>query len=357
MVKSTDMASGVLICVACLLFIQSSSLRSSIDEIALSAPSSPGAALSEVSVPSRRTTAASSVRGSASRRLAATPNRTAEAQQQDLLVFTKIPRCGSTAVGHILHELSRSRGFSVWDEPPYRVRRLLPETEQQALKAVKEISQVPKPAVVIKEKSYIDFSRHGHQKPIYVSMVRDPLEHVNSWFYWLRAPFAVVERALSFGKDNAVSHLPKAPFLKKNFETCYESKDPECNYAEGTSRIGHPTQAFCTYSSECARLGSQAALQEAKRVVEEQYAVVGLLEDWDVSLAVMERLVPRFFAGASDIYREKLARNRTLRNENFYKPKLRAALRQKMVKSFQAEIEFYDFVKQRLYNQYESLKD
>ncbi|KAF0287728.1 hypothetical protein FJT64_013846 [Amphibalanus amphitrite] len=39
---STDMASGVLICVACLLFIQSSSLRSSIDEIALSAPSSAG---------------------------------------------------------------------------------------------------------------------------------------------------------------------------------------------------------------------------------------------------------------------------------------------------------------------------
>ena len=79
--------------------------------------------------------------------------------------------------------------------------------------------------------------------------------------------------------------------------------DPECDYREGSGRMGHPMQAFCTYSSECARFGSRAALQEAMRAVERQYAVVGVLEDWDVSLAVMERLVPRFFAGAAAIYR------------------------------------------------------
>ena len=39
------------------------------------------------------------------------------------------------------------------------------------------------------------------------------------------------------------------------------------------------------------------------RAVEQQYAVVGLVEDWDTSLAVMERLVPRFFTGAPAIYR------------------------------------------------------
>ena len=55
-----------------------------------------------------------------------------------------------------------------------------------------------------------------------------------------------------------------------------------------------------------SRFGSRAALQEAMRAVEQQYAVVGLLEDWDTSLTVMERLVPRFFGGAADIYRGEL---------------------------------------------------
>lgn len=54
-------------------------------------------------------------------------------------------------------------------------------------------------------------------------------------------------------------------------------------------------------------------------------------------------------------FAEKVATNRTLRNENFYKPKLRAATRKDMAKHFQAEVEFYEFVKQRLYNQYQSV--
>ena len=36
----------------------------------------------------------------------------------------------------------------------------------------------------------------------------------------------------------------------------------------------------------------QAALQRAKYVVEQQYSVVGLLEEFNVSLAVMEAYLP-----------------------------------------------------------------
>ena len=45
----------------------------------------------------------------------------------------QIARCGSTSVGHILHGLSGALGFSVWEEPPLRSGRLLPETEQHAV--------------------------------------------------------------------------------------------------------------------------------------------------------------------------------------------------------------------------------
>lgn len=43
-------------------------------------------------------------------------------------------------------------------------------------------------------------------------------------------------------------------------------------------------------------------MQRAKRNVDEHYAVVGILEEMDVSLQVMEKYIPRFFSGATEIY-------------------------------------------------------
>lgn len=47
---------------------------------------------------------------------------------------------------------------------------------------------------------------------------------------------------------------------------------------------------------------TQAALERAKYVVDNEYAVVGVLEDFNTTLRVLENYIPRFFHGASDIY-------------------------------------------------------
>lgn len=47
---------------------------------------------------------------------------------------------------------------------------------------------------------------------------------------------------------------------------------------------------------------SQEALDKAKKAVEENYAVVGVLEDLNTTFAVLEHYVPRFFRGVSGIY-------------------------------------------------------
>lgn len=39
-------------------------------------------------------------------------------------------------------------------------------------------------------------------------------------------------------------------------------------------------------------------------MVSEEYSVVGLLEHMDISLTLMETLVPRYFTGALRIYRK-----------------------------------------------------
>lgn len=55
---------------------------------------------------------------------------------------------------------------------------------------------------------------------------------------------------------------------------------------------------FITYR----KLGDKWALQMAKYQAEYEYAVVGLKEDWNTTLAVLEHYLPMFFRGARQRY-------------------------------------------------------
>ena len=48
--------------------------------------------------------------------------------------------------------------------------------------------------------------------------------------------------------------------------------------------------------------GNQRALQQAKQNIEKWYPVVGVLESMNKTLAIMEKTVPEYFSGVSDIY-------------------------------------------------------
>lgn len=133
--------------------------------------------------------------------------------------------------------------------------------------------------------------------------MRDPVERVISWFYYVRAPWYFVERKRAFPD----LPLPDPEWLKKDFETCVLTSDPECVYNQGVRREGigdhrRQTLFFCGHEPSCTPFNSQEALDKAKRAVEENYAVVGVLEDLNTTFSVLEHYVPRFFRGVSRIY-------------------------------------------------------
>lgn len=53
--------------------------------------------------------------------------------------------------------------------------------------------------------------RFGLPQPIYVNLVRDPIERVISWYYYVRAPWYYVERKIAFPD----LPLPDPKWLKK----------------------------------------------------------------------------------------------------------------------------------------------
>lgn len=108
--------------------------------------------------------------------------------------------------------------------------------------------------------------------------------------------------------------------------------------------------------------------------MEQRYAVVGVLEDFNVTLTVFEHYIPRFFKGATKVYygivnnvfcilHNNVIYNVTFSNmstgdmglhkvnHNAFKPTVSEAVKDIVRKNFTREIEFYQFCRQRLYRQ------
>lgn len=100
---------------------------------------------------------------------------------------------------------------------------------------------------------------------------------------------------------------------------------------------------------------SKVSMQMAKRTVETEYAVVGSLEDLNVTLSVLEHYIPRYFKDATKIYHENMGDLK--KNMNGWKPAvIKDEVREMLKKNFTMEYEFYHFCKQRLYKQFLALK-
>lgn len=151
--------------------------------------------------------------------------------------------------------------------------------------------------------------------------------------------------------------LPKPQHFLKDFDTCVlEGNDPECTFAEGdmTDGIGdHRRQMvwFCGHDKECRPFNTQGALERSIHSVETQYSVVGLLEDMKTTIAVLEKYIPRFFAGASEIYFNDMVEFREI-NKNKFKPPVSDEVKKLLRKNFTREYDFYEFCKKRLYTQF-----
>nr|CAD7433934.1 unnamed protein product [Timema monikensis] len=97
------------------------------------------------------------------------------------------------------------------------------------------------------------------------------------------------------------------------------------------------------------------ALQRAKHAVERHYAVVGILEDLNSTLTVLEHYVPRFFKGASQVYWDEVDRFTRI-NRNMFKPPVKEEVKDLVRRNFTREVEFYEFCRQRLHRQFLALR-
>ncbi|XP_057321727.1 heparan sulfate 2-O-sulfotransferase pipe [Microplitis mediator] len=272
-----------------------------------------------------------------------------------VLFFNRVPKVGSQTFMQLLRRLSVRNNFAFNRDQVQRVEtiRLAPYEQRQLVRLVNSYNE---PSVYVKHVCFTNFTEFNLPQPIYMNVVRDPVERVISWYYYVRAPWYYVERKQIFPD----LPLPDPEWLKKDFESCVLNGDRECRYIEGEYHEGigdhrRQTLFFCGHSEKCMPFNTAGALERAKLSVEKHYAVVGVLEDVNTTLTVLENYIPQFFEGATELYWDEMNSFKKI-NRNSFKPPVSEEIKEMVRKNFTREIEFYQFCRQRLHRQLRALK-
>jgi len=277
-------------------------------------------------------------------------NNTRKAKKE-ILFFNRVPKVGSQTTMELLKSLSIKNNFHYHKDRTQKVETIkLTYNEEKKLSSL--VNKFQAPSVYVKHVCFTNFTKFNLDMPIYVNMVRDPVERVISWYYYVRAPWYFVERKRAFPE----LPLPNPNWLKKDYDTCVRRGDKECRYQDGDERddFGQLTEFFCGQDDDCTGFNTEVAMRKAKENVEKHYAVVGVLEELNKTLTVLEHYVPRFFKGAKDVYWNEVQIFSRI-NRNIYKPPVAEATKEIVRKNFTRELEFFDFCKQRLHKQYLAL--
>ncbi|MEQ2300958.1 Heparan sulfate 2-O-sulfotransferase 1 [Ameca splendens] len=87
--------------------------------------------------------------------------------------------------------------------------------------------------------------------------------------------------------------------LFQTFDECVSSGGSDC----APEKLWLQIPFFCGHHSECWNAGSRWALEQAKYNLVNEYLLVGVTEELEDFIMILEAALPRFFKGAADLYR------------------------------------------------------
>ena len=164
-------------------------------------------------------------------------NNTIKANQT-ILVFNRTPKAGSESLWKLIDDLAVQNNFiSMSDDPDNKKRRgentylRNLSTRKYYVTGLLDQPNSTKPVTYTKHINFLNFEEFNFKNPIYINMVRHPVERIISWYYYIRQGWYLVkwdedkeEHYLKeFGREN-----PK--FFKVPFEECWSQQLPECRF-------------------------------------------------------------------------------------------------------------------------------
>ncbi|XP_071955019.1 uronyl 2-sulfotransferase-like [Antedon mediterranea] len=250
------------------------------------------------------------------------------------IIFNRVGKCGSRSVLDVFKHLAKVNKYNMINSVIYNQTRT---SEEKKNLLVSVLLKVDPPFLFQRHLHYIDFTKFSSSYVKYINIVRDPIERFTSQYYF---------RRFGDGKNDK-STRPFKGTEEEKYQTineCVLRKKFECS----RNKLQYIIPFFCGQSPQC-RFQDRTPLEIAKKNVERDFIVVGILDELENTFAVLEKMLPRFFAGAVDYMRapgNTYSRNRSSTMTNYKEspsPEVHAVLMQQM----SLEYEFYHFIKER----------
>ncbi|CAH1782996.1 unnamed protein product [Owenia fusiformis] len=250
------------------------------------------------------------------------------------LLYNRIPKCGSTTLFRILQVLRSQEKRFVYSHSPIFSHKFLNLTEQE--KFVKTFSRRKPPFGMDRHLYFINFEKFGFSNPIYINIVRNPLDRLVSDYYFRRikqnkAKSRFTKDEINMTLDNCISRL--------GMNTCI-SVDRNIY-----------TKWFCGHVSDiCSNPERATAL--AKYNIDNIYTLIGVTEFFTETLELLEYKIPLFFKGAFNLFKTYGSRNVNKRKLDYPKTSLRI-----ITAWLRNDLEIYYFIRQKFFNEIQKLKN
>uniref|UniRef100_A0A3Q1FK99 Uronyl 2-sulfotransferase n=1 Tax=Acanthochromis polyacanthus TaxID=80966 RepID=A0A3Q1FK99_9TELE len=252
------------------------------------------------------------------------------------VVYNRVGKCGSRTVVILLRLLAEKHQFNLVSSDIHNKTRL---TKHEQVDLMKNISNIPQPFLYTRHVHFLNFTRFRIEEPVYINIIRDPINRFLSNYFFRR-----------FGDwRGEQNHLIRTPGMKDDeryldINVCILENYPECS----NPRVFYIIPYFCGQHPQCREPGVWA-LERAKQNVLENYLLVGILEELEDVLLLLERLLPHYFTGVLNIYKSPDYRKMgnmtgTVRKHT---PTLEAL--QVLYHRMRYEYEFYNFIRDQFH--------
>ena len=257
-----------------------------------------------------------------------------------MILYNRIPKTASTSLMSVMYGLHVENSFNLAYVNVSSTSHRFTWLDQY--KFARNISHwnVRKPALFHGHFPFLDFTRFQLPQPIFINVVRDPLERFVSHYYFIR-----------YGDTYLPNKIRKYQGDTKSFDDCVRDRGSGCD----PKRLWIQIPYFCGSDPFCWDVGSKKALQKAKSNVVDRYFLVGVTEQIDRFVELMEKSIPRIFASATERFTKDGGVR--IRKTKIKKPLEGSTLEYfRESKIWQMEQEFYNFVKRRFDYVYKNAK-
>lgn len=209
------------------------------------------------------------------------------AEDDLVVIYNRVPKTGSTSFVGIAYDLCKKNNFHVLHVNITSNNHVLSLSNQH--KFVQNISRwdAMKPALYHGHFAFLDFSRFGAKKPLFINIIRKPLDRLISYYYFLR-----------YGDNFRPYLIRRKHGDTMTFNECVKRNQPDCD----PNNMWLQVPFFCGHSANCWKPGNKWALTEAKKNLVNNYLLVGVTEELDDFIRMLQLTLPRIFKGAMDHY-------------------------------------------------------